>query len=78
MLGFILFTSLAFIVTTLYLANANGPTCVGCLVWLYVVAVFDKVIGEVIGIDKSHHISMDFWAITSAAAIALASSRVCR
>jgi hypothetical protein len=74
MLNFILFISLTFIVTTLYLANANGPTCVGCIVWLYVVAVFD----EVIGIDKSLHMSMDFWAITSAAAIALASSRVRR
>jgi hypothetical protein len=56
MLSFILCISFAFIVTMLYLVNANGPTCVSCLVWLYVVVVFD----EVIGIDKSLYILINF------------------
>jgi hypothetical protein len=72
MLGFILCISVAFIITILYLANVDIQTCMGCLVWLYVVVVF----ANIIGIHESLHISMDLWAITSAAAIALASSTV--
>jgi hypothetical protein len=71
-LGFVLCISLAFIITTLYLTNANLRTCLGCLVWLYVVAVFAFAVGT----DESLYIWMDIWAITSAAAIALASSSV--
>jgi hypothetical protein len=74
MLAFILCISFAFIITTLYLANSNAKTCIGCLAWLYVVVVFAQLIGTY----KSLHMLMDFWAITSAATIALASSRVRR
>jgi hypothetical protein len=72
MLAFILCISVAFIITTLYLTNANTKTCMGCLVWLYVVVVFANTVGT----HESLHVLMDVWAITSAAAIALASSTV--